>query len=183
MLDIRWVRQNPEEARAGLARRGTTEHGAAIDRILTLDEERRALVAEGDNLKARRNEVSAAVGAAKRQSLPADEQIAEMRIVGDRIKEIDGRLREIESETYALLIRIPNVPDREIPEGGEEANVVVRSWGEPRRPDFPVRPHWEIGAELGLMVREPACAARSSTGCSTSTFRSTGIRRCLRRSS
>ncbi len=151
MLDIRWIRQNPEEARAGLARRRAGELDAAITRILALDEERRGLVAEGDNLKARRNEVSTAVGLAKRQGIPADDQIAEMRVVGDRIKEIDGRLREIESDSDAILLQIPNVPDPDVPDGGEEANLVVRTWGEPRTPDFEPRPHWEIGSELGLM--------------------------------
>lgn len=151
MLDIRWIRQNPDEARGGLARRGAGGHDAAITRILELDEERRTLVAEGDNLKARRNEVSTAVGLARRQGLPAEDQIAEMRVVGDRIKEIDGRLREIESESDGILLHIPNVPDSDLPLGGEESNLVVRTWGEPRSLDFEARPHWEIGAELGLM--------------------------------
>jgi seryl-tRNA synthetase len=152
MLDIRWIRQNPDEVRAALSgRSGAQANEAAIDRILELDVERRALIAEGDGLRARRNEVSAAVGAARRQGRTADDAIAAMRTVNDRIREIDASLREIETESDDLLLRIPNVPDPAVPVGGEEANAVVRSWGEPVVPDFETRPHWEIGAELGLI--------------------------------
>jgi seryl-tRNA synthetase len=151
MLDARWIRQDPEAVRARLAVRGKAETADAVDRLLRLDEERRALIGEGDTLKARRNTVSQEVGARKRRGEPADDVIAEMKTVADRIKEIDPRLREIEEEIERLLLHTPNAPHPSVQPGGEESNRVVRRWGEPRDLPFEPRPHWEIGDELGLI--------------------------------
>ncbi|HEU4885513.1 MAG TPA: serine--tRNA ligase [Longimicrobium sp.] len=151
MLDVKLIRQDPDAFRARLAARGAAaDTDAAVDRVLALDSERRALVAEGDGLKARRNAVSQQVGERKRAKESADDLIAEMGEVNARIKEIDARLREVEGESDNLLLRIPNLTSPDLPLGGEEANAVVRDWGTPREFDFTPRPHWEIGAELGL---------------------------------
>ncbi|MDP9348735.1 MAG: serine--tRNA ligase [Gemmatimonadota bacterium] len=164
MLDIRRVRQETEEVRARLAVRGQAEEtDAAIDRLLALDEERRWLVQEGDQLKARRNAVSQEVGQRKRRGEDADDLVAEMRSVNDRIREIDERLREVEAETEELLLRIPNTPLPDVPPGGEESNQVVREWGEKRTFAFRPRPHWEIAAELG-MLDLPAGAKVAGSG-------------------
>jgi seryl-tRNA synthetase len=101
--------------------------------------------------RARRNAVSQEVGERKRNNESADDLISEMGQVNARIKEIDARLREVEGESDDLLLRIPNVTDPDLPLGGEEANAVVRSWGEPKALDFEARPHWDIAAELGLL--------------------------------
>jgi seryl-tRNA synthetase len=152
MLELRRVRESAEEVRSGLARRGKPEEsGEVVDRLLRLDEERRTLVGEGDSLKARRNAASREIGERKRRAEDAAELLAEMGSVGDRIREIDVRLREIEGELEAILLGVPNIVDASVPEGGEEANRVVRSWGEPRAFDFTPRPHWELGAELGIL--------------------------------
>jgi seryl-tRNA synthetase len=152
MLDLRSIRQDAEGVRRGLARRGSAEEtDRTVDRVLALDEERRALIAEGDGLKARRNTVSQEVGLRKRNREPADELIAEMKTVGDRIRDVDARLRDIEGEIEDALLRTPNLPHIQVQEGGEDANAVVRSWGEPRTFSFDPRPHWEIGADLGLL--------------------------------
>ena len=151
MLDLRWVRQHPDEVKERLAVRGKEETDASVDRLVSLDEERRALIGEGDSLKARRNAVSQEVGERKRRGESADEVIVEMRAVADRIKEVDARLRDIEAEVDDLLLRTPNTPHPSVPPGGEESNAVVREWGEPRSFDFEPRPHWEIGTQLGLM--------------------------------
>ena len=152
MLDVKLIRQDPDGVRARLAARGAAaDTDAAVDRVVALDSERRALVAEGDGLKARRNAVSQEVGERKRKKESADDLIAEMGQVNARIKEIDARLREVEGESDDLLLRIPNLTDPDLPLGGEEANAVVRSWGEPKTLDFEARPHWDIAAELGLL--------------------------------
>lgn len=151
MLDVRRVRAEADAVRARLAVRGKVETDAALDRVLALDEERRALVGEGDGLKARRNAVSQEVGARKRAGEDAGEMVEEMRAVNDRIREIDARLREVEAETDDLLLRVPNTPHPSVPAGGEESNQTVRTWGEPRVFDFTPRPHWEIAAELGIL--------------------------------
>jgi seryl-tRNA synthetase len=152
MLDLRQLRQATEEVRARLARRGKPgETDGAIDAALRLDEERRALIGEGDALKARRNAVSQEVGARKRRGEDAAELMEETRDVGDRIRAGDARLREVEAELEGILLRIPNLPDPATPDGGEEANAVVRAWGERRSFAFTPRPHWELAAELGML--------------------------------
>ena len=101
MLDLRWIRQNPDLARARLQVRGAASvTDAAVGRALELDEERRQLIAEGDALKARRNTASQEVAQRKRRGEPADELIAETRSAGVRIRAIDGRLRDLEAEGY-----------------------------------------------------------------------------------
>ncbi len=151
MLDPRQIRQDPQGVTAALARRGTDAHAPSVARVVELDAERRALIAEGDELKARRNAVSLEVGERKRRKESADELIAEMRGVGDRIREIDGRLREVEEEVEHILLRVPNLPDPSLPDGGEEANAVVRTWGEPRELPFEAKPHWDLAAALGIL--------------------------------
>jgi len=164
MLDIRRIRQEADEVRARLAVRGKREEtDGAVDRVLALDEERRTLVGEGDHLKARRNAVSQEVGKRKRTGESADDLLEEVRAVNDRIREVDARLREVEEEIERILLNTPNTPLPDVPEGGEEANAVVRTWGEPRTLGFTPRPHWEIAAELG-MLDLPAGARVSGSG-------------------
>ena len=152
MLDIQQIRRDPEGVRARLAARGNpAETDAAVERLGALDAERRALVAEADALKGRRNQVSREVGELKRSGGNADALVAEMRTVGDRIGEIDVRVRAVEEERDGLLLNIPNLTDPSVPAGGEEANTVVKTWGEPRRLGFTPRPHWELAAELGML--------------------------------
>lgn len=152
MLDARWVRREPEVVRERLARRGVPEQtDAAVEQMLALDEERRSLIGEGEALKARRNVVTREISERKRRGEAADEVIAEMRSVADRIREIDARLRVVEAELEQVYLRTPNVPDEGLPIGGEENNRVVREWGELPHFDFEPRPHWEIGADLGLV--------------------------------
>lgn len=152
MLDARAIRQAPEAVRERLAIRGSAEEtDAAVAQVLRLDEERRAMILEGDSLKARRNAVSQEVGELKRSGADARELISEMKAVAERIKEIDVRLREIEQEMETVLLRTPNLPHESVTPGGEAENTLVRSWGDVPTFDFEPRPHWEIGAELGLI--------------------------------
>ena len=151
MLDLRQIRQDPEAFRAALVRRGRADADPVVEKVLGLDAERRALIAEGDELKARRNAVTQQVAEAKRAKQDAESLIAEMRGVGERIKEIDARLREAEAGLDDVLLRVPNPTHPSVPAGGEEANTVVRSWGEPRTLPFEPKPHWEIGAALGIL--------------------------------
>lgn len=152
MLDLKRIRQEPDRVRARLAVRGKPkETDAVVERILMLDEERRSAIGESDALKARRNAVSLEIGERKRRKEPADEAIAEMRGVSDRIREGDTRLREIEGEIERLLLDMPNTPHPAVPSGDESCNQVVREWGERRTFPFAPRPHWEIGAEMGIL--------------------------------
>jgi seryl-tRNA synthetase len=153
MLDLRRVREETALVKERLARRGNPELLAQIDNILELDEERRARITEVDALRARRNEVSPRVGELKHAGRheEADRLIREMREVAERIAVEEARLGEIEEALRTLLLQIPNLPEEDVPPGGEEANRVLREWGETQRFDFEPKPHWDIGAALGIL--------------------------------
>ncbi len=151
MLDIRRVRHAPEEVKRALGRRGSPEVPGFVDEALALDEARRAAIGEVNDLKARRNEVSKKIGELKRTGADAEDLIASMRGLGDRIGELDEAIRANEARVGEILMGIPNLPLDEIPDGGAECNRVVSTWGEPRAFGFQPRPHWEIGEALGIL--------------------------------
>jgi seryl-tRNA synthetase len=146
MLDLKFIREHPDQVREALVELNET---APIDQIVVLDARRRELLAETDSLKHRRNVVSKEIGRAteKDQAL-----IEEMRDVGDRIKELDGELSEVETELSDLLLLVPNMPDPSVPVGKDESeNVLVRTIGEPRQFDFEPLPHWDLGPTLDIV--------------------------------
>ncbi len=148
MLDPKFIRENPTLVREALVKLNTD---APIDEILELDEERRNLLQELESLRARRNAVSKDIGRMKddreRQAL-----IEEMREVGERIKGLEGRVRQVEERLQDCLLRVPNLPHESVPLGPDEsANVVVRREGQPRDFDFEPLPHWDLGETLGLI--------------------------------
>jgi len=155
MLDIRILRQEFERVEAAMSRRG----GQVDDlrRFPELDRKRRAMLQEADQLKNRRNVVSQEVAMRKKAGENAEALIAEMRRVGDRIKELEEQIREAEAELDALLAAIPNIPHESVPVGqSEEENVEVRRVGTP--PAFPFGPkaHWEIAQGLDILDFEAA---------------------------
>ena len=121
--------------------------------ILTLDVTRRQLITEGDELRARRNQVSRQVGEARcdGQEPPAD-IVAEMRQVGDRISELEQESKSLEVRIDSIMMRLPNIPLPDVPKGlTEESNVVIRQWGEPATLDFTPIPHWDLGERHGII--------------------------------
>jgi seryl-tRNA synthetase len=150
VLDIRRVRDDPEGLRHALARRGP-EYPPLVDELARLDEVRRAALTQVNELKGKRNEVSKEVGARKRRGEDASALIAEMGGVGDRIAALDLDVASAESRIQEILLTTPNTPLDEVPEGGEEANQVVKTCGAPRAFSFAARPHWELGEKLGIL--------------------------------
>ncbi|MBW3553129.1 MAG: serine--tRNA ligase [Gemmatimonadetes bacterium] len=152
MLDVRRIREEPDAVRERLAVRGDPGLAALVDRVLELDGSRRSLVAQVDDKRARRNEVSPRVAELKRagKSEEADAIIREMRELGDGLSDLEGRLGEVEAELEATLLEIPNTPAAEVPPGGESDSPILREWGEEPEP-FERRPHWEIGEALGIL--------------------------------
>jgi seryl-tRNA synthetase len=152
-VGVQRLREESDLIRQGAIDKG--EDPAVVDRALGLDERRRALLAEGDGLKAERNASSKRIGEAIRGGAdPNGPEVADLKAastqVGDRITAIDRELAAIEAELNDALLRIPNPADPDVPVGGEEANQVVRTWGEPL-PRQGRRPHWELGEELGMI--------------------------------
>jgi seryl-tRNA synthetase len=151
MLSLQDLRRDPASAKAALAKRGEGGYPAAVDQVLAVDEDRRVAIAQVEELKARRNEVSKEIGAIKREGGDADGLILEMRAVGDKISELDAVVSRADERIRELLLAIPNLPFSEVPPGGEEDNVLIRSWGDPSSLPFQGLPHWELGESLGIL--------------------------------
>lgn len=149
MLDLKFIRENVE-----LVRKGAEAKGIAInlDELISLDEQRRKLIQEGESLKAKRNEVSAQIGKLKKEGGDASRAIAEMVSVKDRIQAIDLELRDVEKKVNELLLTIPNVPHPSVPLGRTPAeNKEVFRWGDFPAVDFELKPHWELVEKLGII--------------------------------
>lgn len=149
MLDIKFVRDNPEVVQQALANRGTAVN---LDSFLALEKKRREVLSEVEALKSRRNTVSQEVSRLKRARENADELIVQMRGVGDQIATLDSQVKEIETALQEIIMTIPNIPHASVPVGKDENdNPEMRKWGTPRQFDFEPLPHWEIGEKLGIL--------------------------------
>jgi seryl-tRNA synthetase len=154
MLDLRWIRNHPEELKAAMKRRGAD---VPVDELIELDGRWREKLTLVERLKAERNEASEAIGRAKREGKDASEVIARMKEVAAQIKELDQEVAEMEARIKELLLEIPNVPHESVPDGASDAdNVEVRRVGEPREFDFEPKPHWELGVSLDILDFERA---------------------------
>jgi seryl-tRNA synthetase len=149
MLDLNLIREQPDIVRQALINRQMEP--APVDAVLELDEQRRSLIMEVEALKAERNTVSKEIGRMK-EPVERQAKIDAMRAVGERISEMDGRLREIEGQLDDVMFGIPNIPDPRTPLGvDEDENVVTRKHGDIPEFDFEPKPHWELGPELGII--------------------------------
>jgi seryl-tRNA synthetase len=156
MHDLRVLREQPERVRDALRRRGALDqYGHHLDRAEQLEAERRAAIQEVEARQQRRNAISADVARRKKAGEPTDDLMIEGRQVADEIGLLDARRSEVDAEMQRVMLELPNVTLPDVPEGGEDANTVVRSWGTPRD-TVGVRPHWEIGAQHGLLDLERA---------------------------
>jgi len=149
MIDIKLVRDNPAFLKESLSRRRMEP--VVIDEIAALDEKRRALLTEVEELKADRNTASKEIGKTKDKE-EREKKIAAMRTVGDRITELDQQVKSIETKLDSIMATIPNLVDKSVPDGADESeNQVVRQVGEKPAFTFEPLPHWELGPQLGIM--------------------------------
>ena len=161
MLDIKLLRNQFEEVKEKLSKRG--EDLSGIDRFIELDEKRRQMIVEVEELKSRRNSVSGEVATLKREKKDADHLISEMKEVSDKIKAIDEELRIIEEDLNHLLLTIPNIPHESVPVGEtEDDNVLARKWGEVREFNFEPKAHWDIATGLNILDFERAAKVTGS---------------------
>jgi len=151
MIDLRLIRSSPELVQSRLRRRGDDAGAEAVAEVLQLDEERRKAVTRGDELRGERNLVSKGIGELKRGGGDTAELVAEMRKVGDAIAALEGVADECDRRSRELLLRMPNLPLDEVPDGGEGHGRRLREVGEPVTHPFGARPHWELGEALGLL--------------------------------
>ena len=150
MLDIKMIRQNAAAVQEKLQTRGVAED--VLAEFLQLDENRRALLVQVEELKKYRNEVSAEIAQLKRNKEDAAEKIAEMKEVGGKIKALDTEIDDIDEKLKGIATTLPNLPHDSVPVGkDEDDNVEVRRWSEPQTLDFEPKPHWEIAEHLGIL--------------------------------
>ncbi len=150
MLDIRLIRTEPQRVKDAIHKRELNLDGI-IDKILELDEQRRALTGEADALKAAQNAASKKIPAMKKAGEDTAALMAEMKRISDEIKEIDARLSAVETLQQDNMLQLPNLPDDDVPAGGKEANVPLRSYLQPPVFDFPIKDHVQLCEDLGLI--------------------------------
>ena len=150
MLSIELIRQDPDYVRQALASRGEED---PLTELLELDSQRRVAISEGDQLREQRNQVSRSVGQLRASGQgPPPEVLEDMRQVGERISQSEQQVRDLDERVNAILLWLPNIPLPDVPLGlGEDDNVVVRQWGEPRTFDFTPIPAWELSEQLGII--------------------------------
>jgi len=159
VLDLRLIREQPEAVERALVGKGGAE---LVKQVVDLDAERRRAIREAEELKALRNKLSEQIAKGKREGADVSGQVEHSRSFADRIKALDAELKQVEARIEALLVQLPNLPHPSVPPGrGEDDNVEVRHWSEPRTFGFPPKPHEEVGAALGLDLERAARMAKA----------------------
>ncbi len=152
MLDIKFIRENPEAVKAGIKNKNEKD---TVDEILVLDKRRREILTEVEALKAERNSVSKQIGILKREGKDASEIMAQMKSVSDKVKLLDEELRETEEKLNEKMLWVPNLPHKSVPIGKDENdNVEVRRWapdGFTFDKEFEMKDHLELGKKLGIL--------------------------------
>jgi seryl-tRNA synthetase len=160
MLDLKAIRSDPERVKAALARRGAAEQ---VDQLLSLDARRRELLPEVENAQAERKTLSKQIGERKQAGEDAEELMATVQGLKERIESGKEELEQVEAKLGELALTLPNIPDPDAPEGmTEEDAVVIREVGKRPQFDFEPRDHLEIGTDLGLIEMEKAAALSGS---------------------
>lgn len=146
MLDLKFIRENADIVKQAVKNK---RENADIDRLLNLDRERRDMIKTVESLRAEQNKVTQQISELKREKKDASNIIAEMRKLSDDIKEKNRVLKQIEKDIYDIQIQIPNIPCKDVPIGGEENNIEVRTWGKKIDKDFKPVPHYELAEKRG----------------------------------
>ena len=149
MLDLKYIRENSEQVKKFLKARNSDFD---LDIVIDLDKKRRELLVEVESLKSKKNEASSLIGKLKREKKDASDLVSEMQEINENIKRLDEELTKVEERLTYLLYRIPNKLHSSVPFGkDEDENVEIRKWGEPRKFDFPIKTHDELGVELDIL--------------------------------
>ena len=150
MLDIKYIKENPEEVIARLAKKGK-EAREDIEKIIELDAKRRALIAETEALKAEQNKITKTIPALKKEGKDTAPIFAEMKEMSAKAKANDDMLKEVETQFTSLMLGLPNLPDPDLKAGGKENNEPLRYYGEPHHFDFEPKNHVDLCTDVGLI--------------------------------
>ena len=149
MLDIKRIREDFEGVKKALEKRGKKYD---LESFLTLDEKRRTLLQQVEELKNKQNTTSKQVPILKKEGKDTTELMAEMKELSEKIKSLDNNVREVDEEIKTLLYSIPNTPNEKVPEGVDDTqNEEIRKWGEPRNFSFEPKPHWDLGEHHDIL--------------------------------
>lgn len=161
MLDLKLIRENPEQIKHALAKKQVPE--SLITELLELDQRRRSLLQEAEQLKQKRNQANDQIAQAKKQGKSAEDVIGQMKITSQKISELDGIVDDIDTKISNIILTVPNIPDSSVPVGtGATANQVIRQWG--KQPVFSFKPkdHIELAQKLGWISFERAAKISGS---------------------
>ncbi|MGD8546517.1 MAG: serine--tRNA ligase [Thiohalophilus sp.] len=154
MLDPKLLRNDLQQCADQLSRRG---YKLEVESLQSLEEQRKQLQVSTQELQAERNAKSKAIGQAKAKGEDTTAILEQVADLGDKLKQAESRLNEIQQQLDEILLGIPNIPQPEVPEGKDENdNVEIRRWGEPRKFDFEPRDHVDLGEQLGGLDFETA---------------------------
>ncbi len=157
MLDIKFVRENPEQVRENLRKRGTPEKVQDVDRLLEVDAKWRQLLAETDQLRRKRNEVTQAIAEARKKRHDPSALMKQAEAIPGRIKEVEVKVEEYKQQAENILLNLPNMIHESVPFGKDENdNVEIRRWREIPTLDFKLLDHIDIGLKQGLIDIETA---------------------------
>ena len=150
MLDIKYIKENPEEVVARLAMKGK-DAKEDIAKIIDLDAKRRAIIGETESLKAEQNKVTKLIPAMKKEGKDTTEIFKQMGEMKAKAKELDEELKNVEEELNFVMLGLPNLPDTDLKDGGKENNEPLRYFGEPHKFDFEPKNHVDLCTDLGLI--------------------------------
>ncbi|MBO5682422.1 MAG: serine--tRNA ligase [Clostridia bacterium] len=150
MLDIKYIKENPDEVIARLAKKGK-DAKEEIEQILALDAQRRTLIAETEAIKAEQNKVNKLIPQYKKEGRDLAEIFAKMKEMGAEVKAAEEKLKEVETKFNTLMLGLPNLPDTDLLPGGKENNQPLRYFGEPKQFDFEPKNHVDLCTDLGLI--------------------------------
>lgn len=159
MLDIKLMRKEPERVAQAVGRRGKE---IDMQPFLTADEKHREIIAQIEELQSQRNAKSKEVGQRKRNGESADDLMAEVSAINEKIKVLDESKDALEKEVRDFVVSIPNMPADDIPDGGEDDYRVECVWGEPRKFDFEPKAHWDLGVDLDILDFDRAAKVTGS---------------------
>jgi len=150
MLDIKILRNDTARIKDMMKVRG--EAVVDIDKVIELDKDRREMLFETEQLKAKQNEVSKQIPALKKAGQDTTEIFEEMKVIQIRTKELDGQIRELDAQIDGIIMTIPNIPHESVPIGDtDDDNVEIRRWGKVPEFKFAPKAHWDIGEGLGIL--------------------------------
>ena len=171
MLDLKLIRTETEKVKKALGRR---KENVDIDAVIAVDDKRRELLFEVENLKAKQNEVTKLIPVMKKEGKDVSGVLAEMKEISEKVKDLDAKVRETEEELTKMMLTIPNIPSDDVPDGDtDEDNVEIRKFGEPKNFGFEPKAHWDLGKDLGIL--DPDTAAKI-TGARFTVYKDLGAR-------